>query len=160
MKIVIDFDRKAVIQFFQKYIVQSIRFLYNWLTTDGEVLGYILAIFHFMISVSVFSMVIFSHTIYPSFYFQLLTFIVLFVIWLQHIFLRVCVYVVAEKELTQTVSPYSEMLKELLKTYNIKSDQFITYFILTETVGVGCFALELISRTSVYVQRYFMKNSI
>ena len=154
MKVVIDFDRKIIIQFLQKHIVQSIRFLYNWFTTDGEILGYILAVFHVMISVGVFSMIIFSHTIYPTFYFQAITFLVLFIIWIQHVLLRVCVYVVAEKELTQTISPYSELIKEFLNKYNITSKQFITYFIITETVGLGCFGLELISRCFHYAFKY------
>lgn len=154
MKIIIDFDRKAIIHFLQKHIVEGIRFLYTWFTTDGEILGYILAVFHLMISAGVFGMIIFSHTLYPTFYFQLATFLVLFVIWIQHVVLRVCVYVVAEKELTQTISPYSELIKELLHKYNITGDQFITYFILTETVGLGCFALELISRCFHYAFKY------
>jgi hypothetical protein len=31
---------------------------------------------------------------------------------------------------------------------------------ITETVGVFAFALELVSRISVYAQRYFMKNMV
>ncbi len=154
MRIVLDINKEAIISFFQNHITQTIRFLYKWLTTDGEILGYILAVFHLMISAAVFSMIIFSHTFYPSFYFQLITFLVLFVIWIQHIFLRVCVYVVAEKELTKTISPYSELIKELLQRYNITGNQFITYFIIAETVGVGCFALELISRCFYYGFKY------
>lgn len=146
MRVVLDINKDAIIEFLKYSIVKSIQFFYRWLTTDGEVLGYILSIFHMTISFAVFAMIIVSHTLVPSFKFQLFTFLILLAIWLHHIFLNVCIYIVAEKDLTKTISPYSELLKTLLINYNISPNNFVTYFILIETVGVGCFALEITSR--------------
>jgi hypothetical protein len=160
MKIVIDINRDKVIETLKNGLVNLVFLVYSWFINEGEILGYILAVFHILICATVFVFIILCHTIYPVFWLQVVVFIFLFFIWLQHITLKVCVLILAEKELTQNISPYSELIKELLKMYNIRVDQFITYFMITETVGVGCFALELISRISVYAQRYFIKNSI
>jgi hypothetical protein len=68
--------------------------------------------------------------------------------------------ILAEKVLTKNVSPFVEVMKNLLQSYNISLEQFGIYFMITETVGVFAFALELVSRISVYAQRYFMKNMV
>lgn len=49
--------------------------------------------------------------------------------------------------LTQNRSPYYEIMGEFLhKIFNIKLTDFITYLIVAETVWVGCFGLEIISK--------------
>jgi hypothetical protein len=147
MQIIIDVNRKAIIEKMALFLNNMVSFLYQWLTTDGEVLGYILGTIHIILSIFIFICVIVSHTIYPFFWFQCLIFICLFLIWVQHVVLKVCVVIVAEMDLTKTHSPYYEIIGEVLhKFFNIKLIDFITYLIVAETVWVGCFGLELISK--------------
>jgi hypothetical protein len=160
MRIVIDIDKDYIIEKLKTGLVKIVFFVYNMFVGEGEVLGYILAVFHILVSSTVFIFIIISHTIFPDFWLQLTVFIFLFAIWLQHITLNVCVVVLAEKQLTKNVSPFVEIIKNLLESYNISLEQFGLYFMIVETVGVFSFALELISRVSVYAQRYFIKNMI
>jgi hypothetical protein len=129
------------------FLNNTVSFLYQWLTTDGEILGYILGTIHITSSIFIFICIIVSHTIYPVFWLQCVIFICLFLIWIQHIVLKVCVVIVAEMNLTQNRSPYYEIMGEFLhKIFNIKLTDFITYLIVAETVWVGCFGLEIISK--------------
>ena len=129
------------------FLNNTVSFLYQWLTTDGEILGYILGTIHITSSIFIFICIIVSHTIYPVFWLQFVIFICLFLIWIQHIVLKVCVVIVAEMNLTQNRSPYYEIVGEFLhKIFNIKLTDFITYLIVAETVWVGCFGLEIISK--------------
>jgi hypothetical protein len=160
MKIVIDIDKQYIIDKLQTGLVNLVFLIYSWFIHEGEILGYILAVFHILISITVFMFIIICHTIYPDFWLQVIVFTCLFFIWLQHVTLNVCVVILAEKVLTKNVSPFVEVMKNLLHSYNISLEQFGIYFMITETVGVFAFALELVSRISVYAQRYFMKNMV
>jgi hypothetical protein len=147
MQIIVDVNRKAIIEKMALFLNNTVSFLYQWLTTDGEILGYILGIIHITSSIFIFICIIVSHTIYPVFWLQCVIFICLFLIWIQHIVLKVCVVIVAEMNLTQNRSPYYEIMGEFLhKIFNIKLTDFITYLIVAETVWVGCFGLEIISK--------------
>lgn len=153
MKLVIDIDRDAIIKHISFFVYNLIRFSYRWLTTDGEVLGYILATIHIILSIIIFIGILVSHTIYPVFWFQCFVFFWLFLIWIQHIFLKVCVVIVAEKELTTNVSPYYEIMGGLLdKVFNIELTDFINYLLVSETVAVACFGLEIVSNISLHIQ--------
>jgi hypothetical protein len=147
MQIIVDVNRKAIIEKMALFLNNTVSFLYQWLTTDGEILGYILGTIHITSSIFIFICIIVSHTIYPVFWLQCVIFICLFLIWIQHIVLKVCVVIVAEMNLTQNRSPYYEIVGEFLhKIFNIKLTDFITYLIVAETVWVGCFGLEIISK--------------
>jgi hypothetical protein len=147
MQIIVDVNREAIIEKMALFLNNTVSFLYQWLTTDGEILGYILGIIHITSSIFIFICIIVSHTIYPVFWLQCVIFICLFLIWIQHIVLKVCVVIVAEMNLTQNRSPYYEIMGEFLhKIFNIKLTDFITYLIVAETVWVGCFGLEIISK--------------
>jgi hypothetical protein len=147
MQIIVDVNREAIIEKMALFLNNTVSFLYQWLTTDGEILGYILGIIHITSSIFIFICIIVSHTIYPVFWLQCVIFICLFLIWIQHIVLKVCVVIVAEMNLTQNRSPYYEIVGEFLhKIFNIKLTDFITYLIVAETVWVGCFGLEIISK--------------
>jgi hypothetical protein len=154
MKLTIDIERDTIIKNISFFVYNLITFSYRWLTTDGEVLGYILATIHIILSIIIVICLIISHTLYPVFWFQCFVFFWMFLVWFQHIFLKVCVLIVAERELTTTSSPYYELMNEFLsKFFNIDIDDFIKYFILTETVAVACFGLEIVSNISSYFQR-------
>jgi hypothetical protein len=153
MKIQIDFDKDTLIQHLETQLRGMVRFAFRWLTNEGEVLGYILGSLHFMLFILLVLLVIACHTIYTNFWFQLSVFMCIFIIWIQHIFLKVCISVVAEKNLTQNISPFHTLVEDLL---HISSNDFGNYFVTAETVALCCFALELISRCSSHIQKYIL----
>jgi hypothetical protein len=139
---------ELTIQRYERYFRELITFLYSWLSTDGEVLGYILGVCHVMICVSVGVCSIISHTLYPVTWLQILVFVFLVIVWLQHIFLKVCVVFVAEHKLTNKDPPFYEIIRDI---FHIDPTQFTIHFIIAETIAVGCFGLELISKLSIYI---------
>jgi hypothetical protein len=141
-----------IVEKLENYTRNTISFLYSWLTTDGEVLGYILGVVHFVVSMTIIAMVVVSHTLYPAFWFQLAVFVCLFIIWLQHIFLKVCISIVAEQKLTQHEPPFLKIIRDVLR---INPADFTTYFVIAETMAVGCLGLGLISRLSVYLHEFY-----
>lgn len=142
-------DKEVFIQYCSEKLIIIVRFLYRWITHEGEVLGYILGTVHFMISTLIGILIIVSHTIYPSFWLQLFVFTVMSIILMQHIFLKVCISVVAEQGLTNNVSPFYTLLNDI---FGISANDFINLFVVAESALVGCLGLELISRCSVYLQ--------
>lgn len=136
--------KDSIIQTSTESIKQTITFLYKWLTNEGEALGYILGHIHFTLFLMLLLCVIIAHTIYPKFWFQATIFAIITVIWMQHVFLKVCVSTVAENDLTnKQASPFHELVEMM---FHVSTDDFINYFIVAETVALCCFALELISR--------------
>lgn len=136
---------------FEKFTNIILAFL-SWFLIKGEILGYILAVFHFIISAGLVTLLIISHTIYPSVWLKLFVFICLFAIWLQHVVLDVCIVSVWEKQLTTGgITPFHRIVKDIMAIFNLTLDDYDTYLIITESVAVGCFALELISHLSSYI---------
>ena len=136
----------------ERYLRKIVTFLYSWLSTDGEVLGYILGVCHFVISVTISVMVLVAHTLYPVLWFQILVFVLLLVIWIQHVFFKVCISIVAEQKLTNNEPPFFQIIRNIL---HIQPTEFINYFLVAETVWVGCFGLELLAKLSVYLYDYY-----
>jgi len=156
MQIIVDINKDIIIEKLVKFLNYTISFLYKWLSTDGEVLGYILGTIHVILSIFILVCVFISHTIYPIFWFQCMVFVWLFLIWVQHVVLKVCVVIIAEKNLTQNQSPYYEIMGELLnKFFNIKLEDFIHYILVGETTAVACFGLEIVSKISEYIQKAY-----
>lgn len=158
MRLIIDLNKEYVIEKVKTWIITLITFVYSWFTHEGEVLGYILGIFHITISVTIGIFIILSHTIYPEFYLQLAVFICLFVIWIQHIIFNICIVIVAEQGLTKNESPYTEFVKTCLDYLKIDINQFPIYFMIVETVSVIMLGLEIVSRCSFYLQRFLTTN--
>lgn len=71
-------------------------------------------------------------------------------------FLKVCVVIVAEKGLTQSHSPYYEIMGEFLnKFFNVDLNIFTSYVLVAETVAVACFGLEIVSVFSaIFIKKY------
>jgi hypothetical protein len=151
MKIQIELDKDNLIEKLEQKLRFCITFAYRWLTNEGEALGYILGSLHFMLFVFLVLLVIACHTVYTNFWFQFSVFICIFLIWIQHIFLKVCISIVAEKNFTNSTSPFHRLLEDVL---NISPANFGNYFVVAETAALGSFGLELISRTSTYIQCY------
>ena len=151
MKFVLELDKENIINQVDKYLKKIVFFLYSWLSTDGEILGYILGIWHILISITIFMCIIISHTIYPNFWFQCAIFIATFLIWFQHIFLHVCVVFITEMKLTNSEPPFYTIFKNIT---NLDLSKYQIHFILIETTGVMCFGLEIISRCFHYLFKY------
>jgi hypothetical protein len=97
-------------------------------------------------------MVVVAHTLYPVLWFQIMVFVLLFVIWIQHVFFKVCISIVAEQKLTNNEPPFFQIIRDIL---HIQPTEFINYFLVAETVWVGCFGLELLAKLSVYLYEYY-----
>jgi len=141
--------------FLVKKTNEIFRFLYSWLTTDGVVLGYILGVVHITLCTALGIMIIISHTLYPVFWLQLLVYFFLFIIWLQHLFLQVCIFFLAEKTLTNNEPPFYTIVREIL---GINIEDFIKYFFIAETAVIGSLGLEIISKISVYIHEFYGIN--
>jgi len=126
----------SVVEQAERYLRQLVTFSYSWLSSDGEVLGYILGVWHFVISITILVAVFISHTLYPVIWFQFLVFLCLVIIWIQHIFLKVCISIVAEKKLTSKEPPFYEIIRNLL---HIDPDTFTMNLIVAETSYCDCF---------------------
>jgi hypothetical protein len=145
MKVVVDLEYGPVIQKLEEYTRKAVQFFYGWITTDGEILGYILGVIHFTIACALVIAIIMSYTVYPVFWLQCILFAILFIIWLQHIFFKACFSIVAERNLTKSVSPFYNLSKDLI---GISSDDLITYFMIAETMGVLCLGIGIVGRCS------------
>ena len=143
MKITIE---TKIINHMDSYIRRSIRFLYGWLSTDGEVLGYILGVIHVIIGVTLPFMVVVSHTIYPAFWLQCIVFSILLIVWLHHIFLRVCIIIVSERNLTKKESPYFRIFEDLT---GIDGESMVNYLVVFETAAILCLALEIVCKICI-----------
>jgi hypothetical protein len=155
MKFTIELNREKIINLSELYIRKLISILYQWLTNDGEVLGYILAVSHFVISIFIFIILIVSHTIYPALWLQFVVWFGITLIWLQHVFLKVCVSIVAEERLTNNTAPFFEIIKNICDILHISSERFVDNILVAETIAMLCFGLALIGRVSVYFHDYF-----
>ncbi len=86
-------------------MIKFIKFVYGWISKEDDFLGHVLASSHFIISATFYILIFASHTIYPSLYFQLFVFTFVVIFWLQHILFKVCISILAEKELTKLNAP-------------------------------------------------------
>jgi len=145
MIIQIQFRDKWV-DFFKNGMIKFIKSIYGWISKDDEFLGHVLASSHFILSATFYLLILACHTVYPSLYFQLFVFTCILLIWLQHVFLKVCISFVAEKELTKLHAPSVPLFERVLKYFNLTFDNFTNYFLTAETVCVTMFGLEIVSK--------------
>ena len=141
-----------VVEKSERYLRTVVTFLYSWLSTDGEVLGYILGVWHSVVCVTIFVTIVISHTIYPVLWLQVLSFACLFLIWLQHIFLKVCIVFIAERKLTNKEPPFYEIIRNI---FHIDPEKFTLHFVIAESIAVGCFGMELLAKLSVFLYEYY-----
>jgi len=154
MKLVIEFNSGT----FLKGILSSFFTFFSWFTTKGEILGFILAVFHFIISAGLVTLILISHTIYPSIWLKTFVFACLFLIWLQHVVLDLCIVTVWEKQLTTGgITPFHRIVRDILSIFNLTLADYDTYLIITESVAVGCFSLELLSYLFEHVILNYVK---
>ena len=145
-------EKKDIINYLEEGLRTGTSYLYFWLTTDGEILGYILGVIHVMLVITLSLGGIYCHTIYPALWFKVFVFAWMFVTCLQHIFLRVCIFTLAEEKFTNMIAPSNVFIVYIIKkVLNLNIPDILTIFVLCETICVSCFALELISYLAVYI---------
>ena len=152
MKIEIEFNKEKIIECLQTSIQKLICFFYGWFTTDGEILGYILGIWHIIICITIFVCILLSHTFFPFVWFQLGCFLCLFVIWCQHICLHVCVVFLAEFDFTKKHSPFYTVIENIT---GLNLEDYQLPFLLVETTAVGCLFLELMGKFSLFLFDFY-----
>lgn len=145
-------EKEEIISFLEKWLRISVTFFYTWISNDAEVLGHILAVVHVLWALTLTFSIIFAHTIYPAWQFQVFTFVCLFFVWAQHVFLKVCIFTAAELKLTISHSPSILHLSKVFSSiFGTTLDNALTNLVLVETITVICFSFELLSMLSLYL---------
>ena len=96
------------------------------------------------------TLVVLSHTVYPIFWFQLMIFVFICIIWVQHIILQTCVLTSIERRL---LGPNSHtMIDSLLTIFNVpvQKETRMGVTLMLSTVGVMFLGLELVARCVMY----------
>jgi hypothetical protein len=145
-------EKEQVIRILKEWMISAVTFMYKWLTTDAEILGYILAVLHILITTTIMVCLVLSHSIYPTWQFKLGTYVFMVGTWLQHIFLNVCIFTVAELSLTQLIPPSNIYLSYFYsKLLGTSLSEAMTVLVTGETIAVSCFTLELLSLLMNYI---------
>ena len=148
-------NREEIIEVLSSKLKKLIIFLYSWISSDSEVLGYILGVAHFITAILIVIVLFVSHTIYPALWLQGVVLFGLILIWLQHIFLKVCISTIAEEDFTKHGAPYFKIVEDLISFFNIKLSAYLDNILLIETISVSCFSLAFIGRISVLIHNYY-----
>ena len=141
-------------------LISFIKYVYGWISKDNDFLGHVLAVSHFIISGTFYLLIIACHTVYPSLYFQLFVFISLLIIWLHHVFLKVCISIIAEKELTKMYAPSIPLFEVVLNWLNFTFEDFTNYFITAETTCIIMFGLEIMSKVVVLLYDMYINGKL
>jgi hypothetical protein len=127
-----------------------LRFVYKWITDKDEILGEIIYVLHMFGFWTLMTLVVLSHTVYPIFWFQLMIFVFICIIWVQHIILQTCVLTSIERRL---LGPNSHtMIDSLLTIFNVpvQKETRMGVTLMLSTVGVMFLGLELVARCVMY----------
>jgi hypothetical protein len=155
MRFIIDINKEKTIEYLETRLRNLISFLYSWITHDGEILGYILGVLHFTMSIVIFVVLFISHTLYPALWLQGVVLLCMFVIWFQHVILKVCISIVVEEKLTNGKAPFFGIVNDISNLFKIPLNRFIENILIAETISVACFTLAFIGRISVYIHEYY-----
>lgn len=144
----------TLVKIIEEFIRKVITFSFQWISEDGEVLGYILAIIHVMGTIAIGMCVILSHTLYPVLWFQIFSFVFLFSVLIQHVFLKVCVISVAEQMFTSSLPPSHVLLNYLYASlFGNTCVEPLSMIVFGETILVSALGLELIAKFAEYVYK-------
>jgi len=138
------------------YLVQKLEKLlrgaYGWLSENDESLGKITYMLHIFSLLFILILVVVSHTIYPVIWFQFLVFIIVFIVWIQHILLHTCICSVLEIKLMGREAPLAiDVILDIFKIPVSKETRMgITVFL--STTAVFFLGLELVSRSIMYIR--------
>jgi hypothetical protein len=139
-------------EYLKQRIIFLLKILYSWMTNELEPLGYILGVIHIAVCVTIILMVIVSHTLYPAFWLQCVMFVIVFIIWLQHIFLKICVVFAAEYVLTKSESPLYTLINFFT---SLEPQDWTIHFMVAETMAVCMLGLSLIGRFSLAIHEIY-----
>jgi hypothetical protein len=159
MRFVLDIDKEKTIDYLETKLRRLISFLYSWITHDGEILGYILGVLHFMISIVILILLFISHTLYPALWLQGFALFCMALIWFQHVILKVCISIVAEEKLTNGRAPFFGIVNDISNVFRIPLDRFIENLLVAETISVACFTLAFIGRISSFIQEGYLRGA-
>lgn len=138
----------------KQFIVEKLEVLlrlgYTWLTDNDEILGKILYTLHILTLLVLLVMIFISHTIYPVFWLQVLVFIVVFAIWVQHILLRSCVCSSLERKLMGVDAPLAIDVVLSILGIPVSKQSRMGVTLLMSSTGVAFLGLELIARCVMY----------
>ena len=70
MEFVLKVNKEKIINLIETKLKAILYYLYGWFVKDGEILGYILGVWHLLVCVTIFICIIISHTVYPIVWFQ------------------------------------------------------------------------------------------
>lgn len=155
MEVSVLINKDNIKNFLRLFFLESVRYLYGWLITDGEILGYIIGVFHILIAISIPILAFLSHVVYPNVWFKLYVFICLFCIFTQHVFLNVCIMFSVEETLTKQKTIFYPIIEKILDQISLTVSQFITYIVIAEGFTTLCFGLELLSEFSRFVYKCY-----
>ena len=140
-----------IIQKLDQFLTCGITFIFQWLTKEGEILGYILGAIHILFAISLLSLIFLSHTIFPETIYQVFAFICLVLVWIQHLFLNVCIFTYTERKFSGN-APSDSILNEILGyIFGLHMDKLLGSIVLGETIAVWCFGLELSAKFMQYM---------
>jgi hypothetical protein len=111
-----------------------------------EWLGYASAIFHLFVTNTFIVLIIVSHTIYPALWFKIVLFILLLILFVQHVLLGGCVMTMFEKHITsQDESPFRKLLEKIFVSFGLTLEQYDTYFLVILATSLLWMGLEILS---------------
>ena len=154
MHLVIDINKEKLRKSIEDFLISSVRYTYSWLSNDGEILGYIIGVYHILIAFCILIMILVTHTIYPNVWLKLYILICLSIIFIQHIFFEVCLLIPIEENLTKQKTIFYPFLEKCLRPIGITVEQFVLYLVISEGTAIACFSLELISELSKFLYLY------
>lgn len=137
-------------QFIIEKLESLLRWGYSWLSDNDEILGKILYTLHILTLLVILVMIFISHTIYPVFWLQSLVFIVVLIIWIQHILLRSCVCSSLERKLMGDDAPLAIDVVLSILGIPVSKQSRMGVTLLMSSVGVAFLGLELIARCVMY----------
>ena len=151
-------EKRDIINVLEEKIRNLIRFLFQWISEDGEVLGYILSVIHILGTAAIGMCIFLSHTIFPVLWFQIFSFVLVFIVWIQHIVIKVCVISVAESVFTSSEAPSLKLLSFIYgMIFGNDFNEPLNILVLAETVLVFSLGLEL---TAKFAEHLYKINGI
>ena len=132
-----------------------LRWVYQWLTDNDKILGKILYTLHLISLLVIVVMIVVSHIFYPVIWFQVFVFLIVFIIWLQHVLLHSCVCSSLERKLMGGDARLAvDIILEVLRI-PITKESRMGVTVLLSTVGVLFLGLELFARAVMYAREYY-----
>ena len=155
MILTINLDKEKLQESIEVLFTSFLRYIYSWLSEDGEVIGYIIGIYHMLIAVCIPLLAFVSHTIYPNIWLKLYTFLCLFFIFAQHLIFNACLLIPMEERLTKQKTIFYPLMEAVLQPLKITVEQFIAYLVLAEGFTTLCFGLEITSEISRFIYKRY-----